>query len=88
MDTRAAFDAIQRKLAADPQKSVVESFYDEQVFGNFWITYVEGDERLSVVNDRGQRIRSEGEGADERPGEVLLDDLRSADDSKVIGAIC
>ena len=87
MDTRAAFDAIQRKLLADPQKSLVDSFYDEQVFGNFWITYVEGGERRSVVNDRGQLIRFEGEAADEQLGEVLLDDLRNADDSKVIGAI-
>jgi hypothetical protein len=57
MDTRAAFDAIQRRLKADPRKSIVESFFDEEVFGNFWITYLQSGERRSVVNDRGQLVR-------------------------------
>ena len=57
MDTRAAFDAIQRRLKADPRKSIVESFFDEEVFGIFWITYLQSGERRSVVNDRGQLVR-------------------------------
>jgi hypothetical protein len=86
MDTRAAFDAIRKTLDADPQKSVIESFYDDQVFGNFCITYIEGSERVSVVNDRGQLIRYQGEAADE--AEVLLENIRSADESQVIASIC
>lgn len=87
MDTRAAFETIQRTMAADAERSVVESFYDEEAFGNFWITYLDRGERFSVVNDRGQLVRCVGATADEGLGEVLVDDLRSAGESEVIGAI-
>ncbi|MGD9714763.1 MAG: hypothetical protein AB7V46_22285, partial [Thermomicrobiales bacterium] len=54
MDTRAAFNAIRESVTADPRKGFVDGFFDEQVFGNFWIIYDEGGERLSIVNDRDQ----------------------------------
>lgn len=86
MDTRAAFDTIQRKVKADPRKCIVESFFDEQVFGNFWITYDEGGERRSVVNDRGQLILYDGSAGD-RFREMLVSDLRSADEKAVLEAV-
>lgn len=86
MDTRDAFDAIQNKMKADPRKRMVQSSFDEQVFGNFCITYDEGSERLSVVNDRGQLILYGGPAADEFKS-MLVDDLRSASEEAVLRAV-
>ena len=56
MDSRNAFDAIKCKIDADPAKRLIESFFDERAFGNFWITYEEAGDVLSVVNDRGAKL--------------------------------
>lgn len=86
MDTREAFNAVQEKVKADPRKDFVDAFYDEQVFGNFWIIYDEGGERLSVVNDRGQLILYEGRTGDHFRA-LLLNDLPSADEKAVLQAV-
>ena len=86
MDTREAYEAIQKAVKADPRKSVVGSSYDEEVFGNFWVTYVQGGERLSVVNDRGQLILYEGSEADHFR-KMLLDDLYGADEQAILASI-
>ena len=86
MDTKEAFDAIQRKLNADPRKSPVESFFDERAFGNFWITYEEGGQRLSVVNDRGQ-LTLHDSSASGHFRKMLVSDLRNADEQAVLSAI-
>jgi hypothetical protein len=86
MHAREAFDAIQKKVKADPQKSFVESFFDEQVFGNFWITYDEGGERLSVVNDRGQ-LNLFGGPANDQLQKSLVTDLQRADCKAVLEAV-
>ena len=86
MNTKAAFDGIERKLRAGGGTSVLESFYDERVFGNFWITYQDGDQRLSIVNDRGQLILNNGL-ADGELQKVLVHDLYAADEKTVLDAI-
>ena len=86
MDTKEAFDVIDRKVKADARKTYIDGFYDEQVFGNFWITYDEGGERLSIVNDRGQLILYEGRAGDHFRA-TLLSDLRSADEKSVLQAV-
>lgn len=86
MDIRAAFDAIQRKVNADPRKSIVESSFDERSFGNFWVTYEQGGERLSVVNDRGQLILYHGPAGDHFRA-MLISDLGSADEKAVLSAV-
>jgi hypothetical protein len=85
MDTRAASEAIQQRVKADPRKSFVKSFFDEQAFGNFWIIYDEGGERLSIVNDRDKVTLN-----DSRTGNLratLLSDLRTADEKTLLRAI-
>ena len=86
MDTREAFDAIKQGVNADPRKTPLESFFDERAFGNFWVIYEEGGERLSVVNDRGQLILYEGS-AGERFRTMLVSDLRDADKKAVLDAV-
>ena len=86
MDTRAAFDAIHRKVNSDPRKSIVESSFDERNFGNFWVTYEQGGERLSVVNDRGQLILYNGPAGDHFRA-VLISDLGNADVKAVLDAV-
>ncbi len=87
MDNRKAFDIIHRKIEANPRKSIVDSFFDESAFGNFWIAYEEDNERLSVVNDRGQLILCDGPaGAHFRA--MLSSDLRVADEKAVWEAVC
>jgi hypothetical protein len=83
MDSRNAFEAIQRTVNADPRKSFVDSFFDERAFGNFWITYEEGGERLSVVNDRGELNLYDGEAGDHLRT-ILVSDLRTADEEAVL----
>ena len=86
MDTREAFDAIRKKVNADPHKSIVSCFFDERTFGNFWITYEVGVERLSVVNDRGQLILYDGPAGDHFRA-MLITDLRSANEEAVLDAV-
>jgi hypothetical protein len=86
MNTRAAFDAIQGKLSASAGTNVIDSFYDEKLFGNFWITYKRDSGCLSVVNDRGQLILNSGP-ADGQLEKVLVDDLYTADAATVRNAI-
>ena len=86
MDTREAFDVIQRSLNADPRKRLVESFFDERAFGNFWVTYEEAGERLSLVNDRGQLILYDGPTGD-RFRSMLLIDLPKADERAIVDGI-
>ena len=86
MDTRDAFDAIERAVNADPRKRIAEIAYDEQVFGNFSITYDEGGERLSIVNDRGQLFLYGGPAGDEFRS-MLVKDLRSASEQAVLEAV-
>ncbi len=87
MDARAAFEAIVRELKSDPEKSIVESFYDKRLFGNFWITYLRNGELWSLINDGGQLVLQEGSAADGRFTEVLVDNLRSAEENGVIAAV-
>ena len=86
MNTREAFDAIQRKLRGSAGTSVLDAFFDENVFGNFWITYERDSGRSSVVNDRGQLILNSGP-ADGQLARVLLDDLYSADATTVLDSL-
>jgi hypothetical protein len=86
MKARRAFDAIHTELTDDPTKSVCESFFDEQAFGNFWLTYVRDGQRFSIVNDRGQVILNSGT-ADRPLLRILISDLYSADETTVLDAI-
>ena len=86
METRKAFDAIHAKLTADPAKTVLESFFDEQAFGNFWLRYTRDDELFSVVNDRGQLVLNRGR-ADGHITVLLVTDLYTADEGTVLNAI-
>lgn len=86
MNTREAFGAIQDRLRASAGTNVIESFYNEELFGNFWITYERNSRHSSVVNDRGQLVLSSGP-ADGRVEKVLVEDLYSADAATVLGAV-
>ncbi|MEA1072452.1 hypothetical protein [Sphingomonas sp. LY160] len=86
MDTREAFEAIRRRVNSDPRKSLVESIFDEHEFGNFWVTFEEAGERLSVVNDRGQLILFDGPMGD-RFRKMLVSDLRDANEQAVLYAV-
>ena len=86
MDTKEAFDLIQRRITSDPRKTCVDSFFDERNFGDFWVTYEQGGGRLSVVNDRGQLILYEGPASDHFRA-MLISDLRSASESAVRDAV-
>ncbi|MEX0341224.1 MAG: hypothetical protein AB3N06_01430 [Erythrobacter sp.] len=86
MNTRDAFDIIKRSVNADPRKTPVESFFDEQAFGNFYITFDEAGGRLSVVHDRGQLILYDGSPSDDIR-EMLVRDLRDADENAVAEAL-
>jgi len=54
MDTREAFEAIRSALDADPCRRIVESRYEELIFGNFIIAFEHGGRPRSIVNDRGE----------------------------------
>ena len=86
MNTREAYDAIRAAMGADPRTEIVDGFYDGEVFGNFWLTYVKDGERLSLVNDRGQLLLHDGPELDQFK-ELLLDDLHSADRKTLLDAI-
>ena len=87
METREAYDAIRAAIAADPQKTVIGEFYDEQAFGNFECKYEDKDgQRLSLVNDRGQLVLLNGPDVDELKV-VLLQDLYRADRKTLLEVI-
>jgi len=86
METKAAFEAIQRALLNDPRKSIVRSSFDETMFGNFVIAFVEDGQAASLVNDRGQLLLYDGLDADEYR-RTLLNDLYEADEAAVIRAV-
>ena len=86
MNTREAFDAIQGRLRASAGTNVIESFYNEELFGNFWITYERDGRHSSVVNDRGQLVLSSGP-TDGRVEKVLVEDLYAADAAAILGAV-
>ena len=86
MDTRAAYDGIRGKLRASADTNVIQSFYDEERFGNFWITYERDSGRSSVVNDRGQLVLNSGS-ADGQLEKVLVEDLYAADPATILDAV-
>jgi hypothetical protein len=63
MDTKAAYDAILRAIAADPTRRLVETVFDEDVFGNFVVAYHEMGRVRTLVNDRGELVRDDPTGA-------------------------
>jgi hypothetical protein len=86
METKAAYEAIQRTLSADARKSVVHSSYDEEMFGNFVIAFLDDGRPSSLVNDRGQLLLYDGLDAEEYR-RTLLDDLYGADEARVVQAV-
>jgi hypothetical protein len=86
MQTKAAYDAIRRVLEADAQKRIVRSSFDEEVFGNFVISFIARGEPMSIVNDRGQLFLYDGINANEFR-RTLLNDLYSADEAGVVSAV-
>jgi hypothetical protein len=86
MQTKAAFEAIQRALSKNPRRRVVRSSFDERVFGNFVIAFVEDGQPASLVNDRGQLLLYRGLEADEYRL-TLLENLYEADEATVIEAL-
>ena len=59
MDTKAAYNAIIRAIAADPNRRLAESVFDEEVFGNFIVAYHEKGRVRTLVNDRGELVRDD-----------------------------
>ncbi|MCL6740855.1 hypothetical protein LZ518_06885 [Sphingomonas sp. RB56-2] len=86
MNSRQAFEAIENKIAADPEKRIVDSFYDNEHFGNFWITYDQAGDRLSVVNDRSQLFLHSGP-PDQHCLTMLVKHLESADEQAILDVV-
>jgi len=54
MDGREAFEAIRDALNAEPRRRIIESRYEELIFGNFIIAFEHDGQPSSIVNDRGE----------------------------------
>jgi hypothetical protein len=85
VDTRDAYDAILTALGADPRKHIVESFFHEENFGNFWISFEDNGRPRTLVNDRGQLIL--GRGRLGREETTVVQSIREADERTLLQAL-
>ena len=53
MEAREAYEVIRDAVEADPRRRIVDSFFDDQNFGCFIISFEEDAKARSIVNDRG-----------------------------------
>jgi hypothetical protein len=53
MEAREAYEVIRDAVEANPRRRIVDSFFDDQNFGSFIISFEEDAEARSIVNDRG-----------------------------------
>ena len=53
MNSLEAFEAIRRAVGADPRMCIVDSRYEELIFGNFIIAFEHDGLPRSIVNDSG-----------------------------------
>jgi hypothetical protein len=86
MDSRDAFDAIQRALEADPRREMQASRYEAALFGNFVISFEEDGQSRSIVNDRGELMICAGPDG-EGTCRTLLPSLAQADEQTVLRAL-
>jgi hypothetical protein len=81
-EPREAFDAIRQAIARDPRKELVDSRYEEKVFGNFIIAFRDEGQPRSIVNDRFELVVCDNlEGDDCR---TILRSIREADEGTIL----
>lgn len=85
MDTKAAYDAILRAIAAAPNKRLVESVFDEEVFGNFVVAYNEMGRVRTLVSDRGELVRDDPAGSASRV--TIVGSIGDQDERSLLGAL-
>jgi hypothetical protein len=53
MDTQVAYTMICLAVEQHPQRCLLSRSFDEQHFGNFFVSFTQDGEVRSVVNDKG-----------------------------------
>lgn len=74
MLTREAYE-MTIELCSSNKRNIISSFYDENNFGNFVVTYEQNSRINSLINDRGSIMICKGDPNDTSNCEVLIESL-------------